>query len=138
MHFVSTCQQKLLTFLIFSFYGKTKRWKRIQYYHKRGDKIEKFLEQIDPYTFSGSAFLLGLFLANEFTEEEQNSIGNWLQLTGLTIQTYASQVSTFQSANKKTKKVDLNIIQATLKKMEEKIEQLQSKNNFWQVLLFLI
>lgn len=35
---------------------------------------------MNPYTFTGSAVVIGLYLNNELTPEEQNSIGNWLQL----------------------------------------------------------
>lgn len=53
--------------------------------------MEKINFNIDPYTYTGSAFLIGLVLANKLSSLEQVSVGNWLQLVGLTIQTYSSQ-----------------------------------------------
>lgn len=61
--------------------------------------MKKIVFDIDPATFTGSAFVIGLLLINELTLEEQDSIGNWLELVGLVMQTYASQVTTIQSNN---------------------------------------
>ncbi len=89
--------------------------------------MKSFLEQIDPYTFLGSAVIVGILLANDLKEEEQNSIGNWLQLAGLTIQTYASQVSVADTNTKKEKRVHLETIQKSLEKMQKELEKIQKK-----------
>ena len=57
------------------------------------------LNQIDPCTFTGSAVLIGLILAKELNDLEQDSVGNWLQLIGLTIQTYQSQQAVVDQKN---------------------------------------
>lgn len=53
--------------------------------------MEKIVFNIEPYTFTTSAFLIGILLVKDLSNEEQDSVGNWLQLVGLTMQTYASQ-----------------------------------------------
>lgn len=63
--------------------------------------MKNFIFGMNPYTFTGSAIIIGYYLVNELSPSEQASIGNWLQLIGLTIQTYASQVT-----NLETKKQD--------------------------------
>ena len=49
--------------------------------------MEKIVFNVGPYSFTTSAFLIGLLLVQELSIEEQDSIGNWLQLVGLTMQT---------------------------------------------------
>lgn len=70
--------------------------------------MKKIVFDVDPYSFTGSAFLLGIILVNDLSSDEQDSVGNWLQLVGLVMQTYASPVSTIQSSNISTKDNDSN------------------------------
>ena len=60
--------------------------------------MEKIVFNVGPYSFTTSAFLIGLLLVQELSIEEQDSIGNWLQLVGLTMQTYASQQITIDAS----------------------------------------
>ncbi len=66
--------------------------------------MNDFIEKINPYSFTGSAILVGLILIQELDASEQSSIGNWLQLVGLTIQTYASQVVVVQNKDSSKEK----------------------------------
>ena len=50
----------------------------------------------EPYSFTISAVIIGLLLTSELSSEEQDSFGNWLQLVGLVLQTYGSQVTTLE------------------------------------------
>jgi len=87
--------------------------------------MEKVLFDIDPYTFTGSAFVIGLLLAQELSTSEQDSVGNWLQLVGLVIQTYSSQVATLKSKDDKTNdNNDVETIKKAIQKMQEKLDQL--------------
>lgn len=61
--------------------------------------MKKVIFDINPSTFTGSAFFLGMLLVKELSPNEQDSIGNWLQLVGLVMQTYASQVTTVNPNN---------------------------------------
>lgn len=59
--------------------------------------MKRIFIDVDPTTFTGSAFIVGLLLVGDLLPSEQDSIGNWLQLVGLVMQTYASQVTTLES-----------------------------------------
>lgn len=84
--------------------------------------MEKIFFNIDPYSFTTSAFIIGIILVQQLSSEEQDSIGNWLQLIGLTMQTYASQFSTLDTnKNKSTENDTCNI--ETLKKAIKNIEK---------------
>lgn len=61
--------------------------------------INKIISDINPYTFTGSAIVIGLLLVNELPVSEQPSVGNFLQLVGLVMQTYASQVDIYQGSD---------------------------------------
>ena len=82
----------------------------------------------EPYIFTTSAFLIGILLTKTLTVDEQDSIGNWLQLVGLTMQTYSSQKSTLDSANTNKNNDDSNIesLKKTIKIIEENLEELSS------------
>ena len=58
--------------------------------------MKKIIFNIEPYSFTISAVIVGLLLTSELSSEEQDSFGNWLQLVGLVLQTYGSQVTTLE------------------------------------------
>ena len=91
--------------------------------------MERIVFNVGPYSFTTSAFLIGLLLVQELSIEEQDSIGNWLQLVGLTMQTYASQKVTLDVNNDTTKEDDTNIdaLKKTIENIEEKLDELYSK-----------
>lgn len=79
---------------------------------------------VDPYTFTGSAIIIGLLLTQELSVEEQDSVGNWLQLIGLIMQTYASQVATLDASKETKNNIDIETLKKAIKKMEEKLKSL--------------
>ncbi len=92
--------------------------------------MQKVVFNIGPYSFTTSAFIIGLILARELSIEEQDSIGNWLQLIGLTMQTYASQnvtlVTNSDNINDNSKDKDSSNIESlkeTIKRMEEELDK---------------
>ena len=91
--------------------------------------MKRIIFNVGPYSFTTSAFLIGLLLVQELSIEEQDSIGNWLQLVGLTMQTYASQKVTLDVNNDNTKEDDTNIdaLKKTIENIEEKLDELYSK-----------
>lgn len=99
-------------------------------YTIKGEKMEKATFDINPYTFTGSAILIGLLLTKELSIEEQGSVGNWLQLVGLTIQTYSSQVTTLQSYqtnidNSNTNSTsDIESLKKAIQKIQEQLNNL--------------
>lgn len=85
--------------------------------------MENVFSNINPYAFTGSAVIIGLFLTKELSLEEQGTIGNWLQLVGLVIQTYASQKELTES-NDKSKEDDMDTIKKAIQKIQEQLNKL--------------
>ena len=61
--------------------------------------------------------------------EEQDSIGNWLQLVGLTMQTYASQQITIDASkidnkDKSNDSSDIEKLKKTIKDIEEELDKI--------------
>lgn len=83
---------------------------------------------IEPYSFTTSAFLIGLALTNELSELEQISIGNWLQLVGLTLQTYSEQNALVQESKKSSKEEDLSSIKKAISKIQDELNKYKEKD----------
>lgn len=92
--------------------------------------MKNLLFDLNPYSFTGSAIIIGLFLINELTPEEQNSIGNWLQLIGLTIQTYASQQALLVSKEEDKKNQDCNTNSDDLETLNKVIDKIKEELNY--------
>ena len=89
--------------------------------------MEKILFDIDPYTFTGSAIIIGLLLTQELPINEQGTVGNWLQLIGLIIQTYSSQsemLETKRNTNQDKTEKDIENLKKAIKKIQEQLEKL--------------
>lgn len=86
--------------------------------------MEKLVFDIDPYTFTGSAVIIGLLLTQELSISEQDSIGNWLQLIGLVMQTYSSQVATLEEKNN-TSDNEIETIKKAIDKIQKRLETLE-------------
>ena len=91
--------------------------------------MEEIVFKIGPYSFTTSAFLIGLILSQHLSIEEQDSVGNWLQLIGLTMQTYASQKTTLEAVGKEEKEESSNVetLKKAVKKIEEELDKLCKK-----------
>ena len=91
--------------------------------------MKKIVFNVGPYSFTTSAFLIGLLLVQELSIEEQDSIGNWLQLVGLTMQTYASQQITIDASkidnkDKSNDGSDIEKLKKTIKDIEEELDKI--------------
>ncbi len=91
--------------------------------------MERIVFNIDPNSFATSAFLIGLILSQKLSLEEQDSIGNWLQLVGLTMQTIASQQITIDtsksdSKDKSNDSSDIEKLKKTIKDIEEELDKI--------------
>lgn len=91
--------------------------------------MEKIVFNIEPNSFATSAFLIGLILSQKLSLEEQDSIGNWLQLVGLTMQTYASQQITIDASKidnkaKSNDSSDIEKLKKTIKDIEEELDKI--------------
>ena len=91
--------------------------------------MEKIVFNIEPNSFATSAFLIGLILSQKLSLEKQDSIGNWLQLVGLTMQTYASQKVTLDASKSDSKdksnySSDIEKLKKTIKDIEEELDKI--------------
>lgn len=91
--------------------------------------MERIVFNIEPNSFATSAFLIGLILSQKLSLEEQDSIGNWLQLVGLIMQTYASQqitidASKIDSKDKSNDGSDIEKLKKTIKDIEEELDKI--------------
>ena len=91
--------------------------------------MERIFFNIEPNSFATSAFLIGLILSQKLSLEEQDSIGNWLQLVGLTMQTYASQQITIDASKIDSKDIsndgsDIEKLKKTIKDIEEELDKI--------------
>ena len=90
--------------------------------------MSKINLDINPYTFTGSAFVIGIILANELNALEQATIGNWLQLLGMTILTYSSQVALVEANNnqEQSNDDDLDKIKKAISKINDELNKLKN------------
>ncbi len=91
--------------------------------------MERIVFNIEPNSFATSAFLIGLILSQKLALEEQDSIGNWLQLVGLTMQTYVSQQITIDASkidnkDKSNDSSDIEKLKKTIKDIEEELDKI--------------
>ncbi len=97
--------------------------------------MKKIVFDIDPTTFTGSAFVIGLLLVKELSIEEQDSIGNWLELVGLVMQTYSSQITTIQSNNNSntnnnsTNDNDIDKIKKAIDKINSELNKIKENSS---------
>ena len=70
----------------------------------------KFLPKVDAYSFTTSAFVIGLLLIDNLTPAEQNSVGNWLMLVGQVLETNASQQQVINNFNNTSNRSNEHII----------------------------
>ena len=89
--------------------------------------MKKIMIDIDPYTFTGSALVIGLVLVNELSPNEQGSVGNWLQLVGLVMQTYASQVTTLEGDNTDNSSNDIDTLKDAVDKISKELEKIKKE-----------
>lgn len=89
--------------------------------------MKKVIIDIDPYTFTGSALVIGLVLVNELSPNEQGSVGNWLQLVGLVMQTYASQVTTLEGDNTDNSSNDIDTLKDAVDKISKELEKIKKE-----------
>lgn len=94
--------------------------------------MKKIVFNVEPYCFTTSAFLIGILLIQDLSSAEQDSVGNWLQLVGLTMQTYASQYATITSDDSEEKNsnencCDIETIKKAIKKIETELENISKE-----------
>lgn len=86
------------------------------------------ISKIPPDPFTISAFIIAYALIEDLTVTEQDSLGNWFQLLGQTLETYSSQATAVQQPNNNNQNnMDLNKLANILNKMQEEINRLKKE-----------
>lgn len=95
--------------------------------------MNKLISDINLYTFMGSAILAGFLLVNELPADEQSSVGNWLQLVGLVMQTYASQADLYKESdstnNSDNDFSDLESLKNAIDMIKKKLDDIEESCN---------
>ncbi len=88
------------------------------------------ISKIPPDPFTISAIIIAYALIEDLTVTEQDSLGNWFQLLGQTLETYSTQVTAFQQQSGTTAtNVSLNKLSQVISKMKEEIDKLKMDSN---------
>ena len=74
-----------------------------------------YIPDIDPFSFTGTAVILGYLLTNDFTIDEQAALGAWFNVVGDIL-----------ASNKEN---DLEVLNEAIDKLKESIEELKKKSN---------
>ena len=85
----------------------------------------KFPPNTDPNVFAFTAAIIGAIISDEFNAQELNSIGNWFELLGQYLLTYAAQKQLINSRNS-SQTQDLNSILKAIKKIEDELKRYKS------------
>ena len=85
----------------------------------------KFPPNTDPNVFAFTAAIIGAIISDEFNAQELNSIGNWFELLGQYLLTYAAQKQLINSRNS-SQTQDLNSILKAIKKIEDELARYKS------------
>ena len=78
-----------------------------------------YIPNLDPYSFTGTAVILGYLLTNDFTTSEQAALGAWFNVV---------ERSTPPSDNDNDdRQNDLDVLNDAIDKLKESIEKLQNE-----------
>lgn len=84
--------------------------------------IADSLTSMNPQAFTALATILGFTIANGLTINQQNSIGNFLELVGQVILTVSAQGSTLQSNDNSGLKEQLDLIKKQIEIIEKNLK----------------
>ncbi|MDD3341027.1 MAG: hypothetical protein PHN72_02340 [Bacilli bacterium] len=92
-----------------------------------------WLFSLNPYEFSIIASALGLFISSTLTVNQQNSLGNFLELLGQVILTVNAQATTLQQERSKKQNIkpcfETNSLEEEILKIKQELIQLR-KDSF--------
>jgi len=88
-----------------------------------------YLPNLDPFSFTGTAVILGYLLTNDFTIDEQAALGAWFNVVGDILASNASWASVLESRQPSSKddQNDLEVLKEAVDKLKESIEKLQEE-----------
>ena len=88
-----------------------------------------YIPDIDPFSFTGTAVILGYLLTNDFTIDEQAALGAWFNVVGDILASNAAWDDVLDSRQQDNKENDLEVLNEAIDKLKESIEELKKKSN---------
>lgn len=95
-----------------------------------------YIPNLDPYSFTGMAVILGYLLTNEFTVSEQAALGAWFNVIGDILASNSSwsgvlaerfPESSEDQDDASNQQDDLDVLKEAIDKLKESIEKLQNE-----------
>lgn len=92
-----------------------------------------YLPNLDPFSFTGTAVILGYLLTNEFTIDEQAALGAWFNVVGDILASNSSWAGVIETRQQSFKdeqednQNDLDILKDAIDKLKDNIEKLQKE-----------
>ena len=87
-----------------------------------------YIPDIDPFSFTGTAVILGYLLTNDFTIDEQAALGAWFNVVGDILASNAAWADVLES-RQNNKENDLEVLNEAIDKLKESMEELKKKSN---------
>ena len=87
-----------------------------------------YIPDIDPFSFTGTAVILGYLLTNDFTIDEQAALGAWFNVVGDILASNAAWADVLES-RQNNKENDLEVLNEAIDKLKESIEELKKQSN---------
>ena len=88
--------------------------------------IEIFNLNIDSFSFTGTAVIVGYLLSNEFSVLEQAALGAWFNVIGDILASNASYQSILDDKNDNSK-IDLDTLNKAVEKLKDSINKIQKE-----------
>ena len=85
-----------------------------------------YIPDIDPFSFTGTAVILGYLLTNDFTIDEQAALGAWFNVVGDILASNAAWADVLES-RQNNKENDLEVLNEAIDKLKESIEELKKQ-----------
>lgn len=92
-----------------------------------------YLPNLDPFSFTGTAVILGYLLTNDFTIDEQAALGAWFNVVGDILASNSSWAGVLESRQQSFKddqeddQNDLDVLKNAIDKLKDSIEKLQEE-----------
>lgn len=88
-----------------------------------------YLPNLDPFSFTGTAVILGYLLTNDFTIDEQAALGAWFNVVGDILASNSSWADVLESRQQsfKDNQNDLDVLKDAIDKLKDSIEKLQEE-----------
>lgn len=92
-----------------------------------------YIPNLDPFSFTGTAVLLGYLLTNEFTSSEQAALGAWFNVIGDILASNSAWADVLQDRSSISQdsqddnSSNLDVLKEAIDKLKDSIEKLQEE-----------